>query len=86
MTRLVLSGEHPNDSVHHSVYTPSQDGLCRARTIVLSDADGRSCTVKIAWISDDRSVLDTIDFRPHFSETDAPLKAFAAVVNALGSW
>jgi len=31
-------------------------------------------------------VLDTIDFRPNFSAADAPLKAFAAVVNALGSW
>jgi hypothetical protein len=37
-------------------------------------------------LHDDRRVLDSIDFRPHFSEADAPLKAFAAVVNALGSW
>jgi hypothetical protein len=37
-------------------------------------------------LHDDRRVLDTIDFRPHFSEADAPLEAFAAVVNALGSW
>jgi hypothetical protein len=37
-------------------------------------------------LRDDRRVLDTIDFRPAFAAGDEPLKAFAAVVNTLGSW
>ena len=77
----------------HVLFTgrPDRQGHCVTRTIFLLPR-----TPGVSWLRafglmamllhDDRRVLDTIDFRPHFSEADAPLKAFAAVVNALGSW
>jgi len=77
----------------HVLFTgrPDREGRCVTRTIFLLPR-----TPGVSWIQafglmalllhDDRRVLDTIDFRPHFSEADAPLKAFAAVVDALGSW
>ena len=37
-------------------------------------------------LHDDRRVLDAIEFRPAFSDADEPLKAFARVVDALGTW
>jgi hypothetical protein len=37
-------------------------------------------------LHDDRRILDKIDFTGQFDESDAPLQAFADVVDALGAW
>jgi phenylpropionate dioxygenase-like ring-hydroxylating dioxygenase large terminal subunit len=46
----------------------------------------RAAALMATLLHDDRRVLDRIDFRPSFSDTDAPLEAFARVVDALGAW
>jgi hypothetical protein len=77
----------------HVLFTgrPDRQGQCVTRTIfLLPRTPGvtwvRALAVMAMLLHDDRRVLDTIDFRPAFAEGDEPLKAFAAVVNALGSW
>ncbi len=77
----------------HVLFTgrPDRDGQCVTRTIfLLPRMPGpdwlRAFALMTLLLRDDRRILDTIDFRPQFSEMDAPLKAFAAVVNALGAW
>lgn len=35
---------------------------------------------------DDHRILDNIDFTPNFTARDAPLQAFAELVNRLGAW
>jgi phenylpropionate dioxygenase-like ring-hydroxylating dioxygenase large terminal subunit len=77
----------------HVLFTgrPDRQGQCVTQTIFLVPrAPGtawlRAFGLMAMLLHDDRRVLDTIDFRPHFSDADEPLKAFAAVVNGLGSW
>jgi phenylpropionate dioxygenase-like ring-hydroxylating dioxygenase large terminal subunit len=77
----------------HVLFTgrPDRQGHCVTRTIFLLPrmpgvSWARALGLMGMLLHDDRRVLDTIDFRPAFSDSDAPLKAFAAVVNALGSW
>jgi len=77
----------------HVLFTgrPDRQGQCVTRTIFLlprTDAVNwlRAFGLMGMLLRDDRRVLETIDFRPAFAESDAPLKAFAATVNALGSW
>jgi aminopyrrolnitrin oxygenase len=77
----------------HVLFTgrPDRQGHCVTRTIfLLPRAPGvswiRALGLMGMLLHDDRRVLDAIDFRPHFSDADAPLKAFAAAVNTLGSW
>jgi phenylpropionate dioxygenase-like ring-hydroxylating dioxygenase large terminal subunit len=77
----------------HVVFTgrPDRRGQCVTQTIFLlprvpSTHWPRALGLMAMLLHDDRRVLDTIDFHPHFSDADEPLKAFAAVVNGLGSW
>jgi hypothetical protein len=77
----------------HVLFTgrPDRDGQCVTRTIFFLPwtpgvAWVRALGLMLMLLHDDRRVLDTLDFRPAFSDRDEPLKAFAAVVNALGSW
>lgn len=77
----------------HVLFTgrPDRQGQCVTRTIfLLPRTPGvdwlRAVALMAMLLRDDRRVLDTIDFRPAFSAGDEPLKAFAAVVNTLGSW
>jgi phenylpropionate dioxygenase-like ring-hydroxylating dioxygenase large terminal subunit len=77
----------------HVIFTgrPDRDGRCITRTIFLvRRVPGpqwlRALTVMTMLLHDDRRVLDTIEFHPGFSDADAPLSAFARVVNELGSW
>jgi hypothetical protein len=70
---------------------PDRQGHCVTQTIFLLPrrpgiAWARALGLMGMLLHDDRRVLDTIDFRPAFAEGDAPLVAFASVVNALGSW
>jgi phenylpropionate dioxygenase-like ring-hydroxylating dioxygenase large terminal subunit len=77
----------------HVLFTgrPDRHGQCVTRTIfLLPRTPGlvwvRAISLMIMLLHDDRRVLDTLDFRPGFSDGDEPLRAFASVVNALGSW
>jgi phenylpropionate dioxygenase-like ring-hydroxylating dioxygenase large terminal subunit len=77
----------------HVLFTgkPDRHGQCVTRTIfLLPRTPGiewvRALGLMTMLLRDDRRVLDTIDFRPAFAAGDEPLKAFAAVVNTLGSW
>jgi hypothetical protein len=70
---------------------PDRDGGCITQTIFLFPAGPGSNWVRAfalmgTLLHDDRRILDTIDFRPAFSDADEPLKAFARVVDALGAW
>lgn len=46
----------------------------------------RALGLMLTLLHDDRRVLEGLDFRPAFSEADGPLRAYARVVNALGTW
>jgi nitrite reductase/ring-hydroxylating ferredoxin subunit len=77
----------------HVIFTgrPDRQGRCVTRTIFLFRRGVRlDCLRGLALMAtllhDDRRMLDGMDFRPDFAATDRPLKEFAAIVNALGSW
>lgn len=77
----------------HVLFTgrPDRQGGCVTRTFFFFPAGPglawvRAFGLMATLLHDDRRVLDTIEFRPAFSETDEPLRAFAGVVNALGTW
>jgi hypothetical protein len=70
---------------------PDREGRCITRTIFLVRRRPgpewvRALAVMGMLLHDDRRVLDAIEFQPAFSDADAPLHAFARVVNSLGSW
>lgn len=77
----------------HVLFTgrPDHAGRCVTQTIFLfrtaPNAEWlRALGLMATLLHDDRRVLDTIDFRPEFAETDEPVRAFANVVDALGAW
>ena len=77
----------------HVLFTgrPDRQGRCVTQTIfflprVPGPGWARALALMTMLLHDDRRVLDTIDFRPAFADGDEPLKAFASVVNMLGSW
>jgi phenylpropionate dioxygenase-like ring-hydroxylating dioxygenase large terminal subunit len=70
---------------------PDREGRCITQTIFLFPTRPgpdwlRAVALLATLLHDDRRVLDSIDFRPSFSDADEPLKAFARVVDALGAW
>jgi phenylpropionate dioxygenase-like ring-hydroxylating dioxygenase large terminal subunit len=70
---------------------PDKGGHCVTQTIFFLPAGPglewvRAFGLMATLLHDDRRVLDAIDFRPAFTDADAPLKAFAGVVDALGTW
>jgi phenylpropionate dioxygenase-like ring-hydroxylating dioxygenase large terminal subunit len=70
---------------------PDRQGRCVTRTVFLFpvtfSADCvRAVGLMAMLLHDDRRVLDTIDFRPDFDQTDEPLRAFAQTVERLGAW
>jgi phenylpropionate dioxygenase-like ring-hydroxylating dioxygenase large terminal subunit len=77
----------------HVLFTarPDHQGRCVTQTVFLLPRTpgvtwARAIALVAMLLRDDRRVLDTIDFRPAFADGDEPLKAFASVVNTLGSW
>jgi hypothetical protein len=77
----------------HVLFTgrPDEHGRCVTQTFCLLPRplglrSIHALGVFAALLHDDRRVLDGIDFRPAFAETDAPLRAFAGVVDRLGAW
>ena len=77
----------------HVLFTgrPDREGRCVTQTIFLLRTHPglewlRAFGLMATLLHDDQRVLDSIDFRPAFSDADEPLKAYARVVNALGSW
>jgi len=77
----------------HVIFTarPDRDGRCITRTIFLvrrtpSPEWVRALALMGMLLHDDRRVLDAIQFQPAFSDADAPMRAFARVVDSLGSW
>jgi phenylpropionate dioxygenase-like ring-hydroxylating dioxygenase large terminal subunit len=79
--------------VFHVLFTgrPDRGGGCITQTVFLfPQAFGvrwlRGLALMATLLHDDRRVLDTLEFRPHFAERDEPLRAFATVVNRLGAW
>jgi phenylpropionate dioxygenase-like ring-hydroxylating dioxygenase large terminal subunit len=70
---------------------PDRHGRCLTRTLVRFPGSMgpdwiRAFALMLSLLHDDRRVLERIEFRPHFAETDAPLQAFAETVNRLGAW
>jgi hypothetical protein len=70
---------------------PDGGGHCLTQTIFFfrqppGAAWLRALGLMLTLLHDDRRILEGLDFRPAFSEADAPLRAYAQVVNALGSW
>lgn len=70
---------------------PDAGGHCVTRTIFLFPGRPgpdwlRALGLMAMLLHDDRRVLDSLEFRPQFAESDEPLRAFASVVNALGAW
>ncbi|HZS07038.1 MAG TPA: Rieske 2Fe-2S domain-containing protein [Blastocatellia bacterium] len=67
---------------------PARGGGCETRTILFYRARRdlvRALTLMYALLYDDRHILDGVQFTPHFTASDAPLKAFADLVNSLGT-
>jgi phenylpropionate dioxygenase-like ring-hydroxylating dioxygenase large terminal subunit len=70
---------------------PTRDGACLTQTLFFFPSRPgprwiRALGVMVSLLHDDRRVLESLDFHPGFSETDAPLRDYARVVNALGAW
>jgi phenylpropionate dioxygenase-like ring-hydroxylating dioxygenase large terminal subunit len=70
---------------------PDRDGHCITQTVFLFPRGtgvnaARAFALMAMLLHDDRRVLDSIDFKPAFTERDAPMSAFADVVDALGTW
>lgn len=70
---------------------PDRAGGCLTQTVFLfPGAPGplwvRGLALMMTLLHHDRRVLNTLRFRPAFAEGDAPLRAFAEVVNRLGTW
>jgi phenylpropionate dioxygenase-like ring-hydroxylating dioxygenase large terminal subunit len=77
----------------HVLFTgrPDRLGRCVTQTVFLFPSPPgwrwvQALGLMATLLHHDRRVLDAIDFRPAFVDSDAPLRAFADVVNALGSW
>lgn len=54
--------------------------FCRRRNLL------RALALMYVLLHDDHRILDDIRFTPNFTAQDAPLEAFAEVVNGLGVW
>ena len=70
---------------------PDGTGQCLTQTIFFfpqrpGAAWLRALGLMITLLHDDRRVLQSLDFRPAFTDADEPLRAYARVVNALGVW
>lgn len=66
-------------------------GACATQTIVVLPSWQplrvmRAAALLVMLLAADRRILETIRFREHFAESDAPLKAFRDVVNRLPVW
>jgi hypothetical protein len=64
---------------------------CRIQTLLFLPAKFslRSIYALISsyiFLQEDNPILNTISFRPGFTENDVGMKAFAEIVNATGSW
>ena len=77
----------------HVLFTgrPDATGGCVTRTLFFfptppGPAWLRGLGLMATLLRHDRRVLDGLEFRPAFAETDAPLRAFATAVDALGAW
>ena len=77
----------------HVLFTgrPDDEGRCVTRTFVFcATRPGlewvRGLGLMGSLLRHDRQILDSLEFRPAFSEGDEPLRAFAGVVNDLGAW
>jgi len=77
----------------HVVFTgrPDRAGGCLTQTVFLFPQPVsvqwiRGLAIMATLLHDDRRILNTLQFRPRFAEHDEPLRAFADVVNRLGTW
>jgi phenylpropionate dioxygenase-like ring-hydroxylating dioxygenase large terminal subunit len=82
---------HPTE--FHVLFTclPDGDGRCITQTIFLFERRLgpswiRAFALMGMLLHDDRRVLESLDFRPQFADGDEPLRAFAGVVDGLGTW
>lgn len=70
---------------------PHADGGCLTQTIFfLRRRPGaewvRALGLMLTLLHDDRRVLERLEFRPAFTDADGPLRAYARVVDGLGTW
>jgi phenylpropionate dioxygenase-like ring-hydroxylating dioxygenase large terminal subunit len=70
---------------------PDRTGRCLTLTLLrFPDPVGpawiRAIALLLMLLHDDRRVLERLDFRPQFADTDAPLRAFAETIDRLGAW
>ena len=70
---------------------PGRGGGCETRTFVFLPPASvpkipRIAALLHALLRDDHRILDGMRFSPRFTETDAPVRAFAESVNAAGAW
>jgi phenylpropionate dioxygenase-like ring-hydroxylating dioxygenase large terminal subunit len=67
---------------------PTPDGGCDTQTVLFCRRRDlpRALALMYVLLYDDHRVLDGLRFTPNFTAQDAPLKAFAELVNRLGAW
>jgi len=67
---------------------PDVAGGCETQTVLFCEPRHlpRAVALMYLLLHDDHRILNDIRFAPHFVESDAPLKAFAELVDSLGSW
>jgi len=67
---------------------PARDGGCDTQTVLFCRRRNlpRALALMYVLLYDDHRILDGLRFTPNFTAQDAPLKAFAELVNRLGAW
>jgi phenylpropionate dioxygenase-like ring-hydroxylating dioxygenase large terminal subunit len=70
---------------------PDPLGRCVTRTFLFFPKGTfvnvlRAFGLMAALLHDDRRILDGLEFAPHFTDRDAPLRAYAELVNGLDTW
>lgn len=67
---------------------PARDGGCDTQTILFCRRRDlpRALALMYVLLYDDHRILNGLRFTPNFTAQDAPLKAFAELVNRLGAW
>lgn len=75
----------------HTLFTgrPTADGGCDTQVVLFLPRriglhTAQAMLLMLMLLHDDRRVLETLRFRPDFTEADAPLRCFADVVDTLG--
>lgn len=70
------AGDAAGSPAHLTFFFPQPSGAAWQRALALM----------ATLLHDDRRVLERLEFRPAFADSDEPRRAYARTGNALGAW